>query len=168
MTGKRYDTFAEYLKHEHKGPYTANDIIIRYDNGMRDGVVLIERKGFPYGLAWPGGMAEHMTWHENAVKEAKEETGLDIIIDDIERPLCALSGLDGDPRAHIATVVYTAKGYGILRPDPKEDAKNAIIVNNDELYSLTLQQNTKKWAFQRHQHIAEIYLKYIGYDKRQG
>ena len=167
MTGYKYASFKEYLEHEYKGPYTATDIIIRYQDNLgekpKTGVVLIDRKGYPFGLAWPGGIAEHMTWAENAIKEAKEETGLDAIIDNCEKPLCALSGLKDDPRAHIGTIVYTAQGYGILKPDPKEDANYAIVLTNDELYDMTLPQNADKWAFQRHKHIAELYLKEIQY-----
>lgn len=163
-SGWKYPTFEEYLKHEHHGPYTATDIIIRHDDSRKKGVVLIDRKYFPIGLAFPGGMAEHMTWSENAVKEAKEETGLDVMLDDPERPMCALSGINDDPRAHIATIVYTARGYGKLCPDPKEDAKSATIVTNDELYDLTLDKNAGRWAMARHRHIAQLYLEYIGYD----
>jgi len=166
MTEKVYKTFQEYLKHEYKGPYTATDIIIRHNDGKKNGVVLIDRKFFPYGLAFPGGMAERMTWSENAVKEAKEETGLDrIILDDAEKPLCVLSGLDDDPRAHIGTIVFTATGYGKLQPNPDEDANFAVILSNSELYDLTLDCNAKNWAMDRHRHIAKLYLKSIGYNK---
>lgn len=164
MSEKQYLTFKEYLKKEYRGPYTATDIIIRYNDGFKEGVVIIDRKGFPYGLAFPGGMAEAMTWSDNAIKESKEETGLDIILDDAEKPLCALSGLNDDPRAHIGTLVYTATGYGKLQPNPDEDAKSAILLSNSELYGLTLEHHASKWAMERHRRIAQIYLKSIGYN----
>jgi ADP-ribose pyrophosphatase YjhB (NUDIX family) len=166
MAGK-YNSMTEYLKDNYKGPFNATDIIIRHNDGHKEGVVLIGRKEFPYGLAFPGGIVEHMKWSDNALKEGGEETGLEkIILDNPEKPLCALSGLDDDPRAFIATLVYTARGDGKLHPDPKEDAKFAMVVTDDELYDLTLEHNARKWAMPRYRHIAQIYLDSIDYHKR--
>ena len=151
-----YKTFLEYLQHEYHGPYMATDILIRYFDGRKDGIVLIERKFEPFGLAIPGGMAEKMTLVENAVKESKEETGLDVTIDTPHRPLCEFSDPSEDPRAHIACVAYTAQGKGELKPHKDEDAKNARVFTLEELTDLL---GSGIWAFpKRHPKTIALYL----------
>jgi len=160
--GKQYTTFLEYLKQEYKGPYSATDIIIRYNDEIKKGVVMIERKFFPFGIAWPGGMAEYMTLSQNAIKEAEEETGLTVVLDDSDRPLCVFSEPTQDPRAFIASIAYTGIGKGILKPHKNEDAKRAFIVTLDELANILLQP--EKWAFpDHHRKIGERYLREVGY-----
>lgn len=70
---ENYKSFAEIIKQRYAGPYTATDIIIRHNDGVKEGVVIIGRKYFPLGLAFPGGMAEHMKWSENAIKEGRRD-----------------------------------------------------------------------------------------------
>jgi 8-oxo-dGTP diphosphatase len=153
-----------WLQRNYTGPYSATDIIIRHNNGKFVGTVLIERLNEPYGIAFPGGIVDCIPKPFNARKEAKEETGLETILDDPLRPFLSLSGLHDDPRDYISTEVYTAEGSGIIRPDPKEDAKRAFSVNNDELYALT--QKAGKWAMERHRRVAVIYLAdFLGYEK---
>jgi 8-oxo-dGTP diphosphatase len=151
----RYATFKDYLKENYHGPYMATDIVIRHEEDHKKGIVLIERKYPPFGLALPGGMAENIPFYQNAVKEAKEETGLEAMIDNKDKPLCVLSELDQDPREFIATVVYTAKGTGYLKPCKDEDAKSAGIYTEDELRGL-LEKDI--WAFPHHKKILKIYL----------
>jgi len=160
---KIFPTFKEYLKATYTGPYMATDIIIRYNDGKKEGIVLIERKFAPYGLALPGGKCEHISFSENAIKEGREETGLDhIALDDPLHPLCVLSAPDQDPRAFIATVVYTAQGFGRLKPREDEDAKKAILYSLDEVHRLL--QREEVWAFPIHHRKAlEIYLQSVGY-----
>jgi 8-oxo-dGTP diphosphatase len=157
-----YGTFKEYLADKYKGPFMATDIIIRYNDGAKDGIVLIERKYPPLGLALPGGIAERMQFQENAIKEAKEETGLDVILDNPNQPLCVLSRPDQDPRAFLATAVYTAQGYGTLKPREEEDAKWAGVFTLDEIARILPQE--QRWAFPIHHRKAlEIYLQSVGY-----
>ncbi|MFH0701537.1 MAG: NUDIX domain-containing protein [Candidatus Woesearchaeota archaeon] len=167
----QYASFKEYLRRKvdsNDGPFMATDIIIRYTdiNGSgKEGIVLIERKFLPYGLALPGGIAERMQFHKNAIKEAKEETGLDIVIDDIYRPLCVLSNPIQDPRAFISTCVYTAQGYGILKPKEDEDAKWAEVFTLNEISRLLPQ--SEKWAFPiHHRQALEIYLRSVNYGRK--
>jgi len=161
----KYGSFKERLKDKYEGPYSATDIIIRYNDGQKDGIVLIERKYPPFGLAWPGGIAEKMHLYENAIKEAKEETGLDVILDNINCPLCVLSDPQQDPRAFISSTTYTGVGYGILKPHQDEDAKSARIFTLDKLAQLYSQE--KQWAFpNHHRNILEIYLEKVGYNGR--
>jgi len=163
-----YDSFKRYLRHkidENDGPFLATDIIIRYNDGIKEGIVLIGRKFPPYGLALPGGMAERMTLPQNAIKEAKEETGLDVVIDDIYRPLCVLSNPNQDPRAFIAAVVYTAQGYGTLKPHQDEDAKWAKVFTLEEVVVKLGQPEL--WAFPlHHRQSLRIYLESVGYGRK--
>lgn len=155
LNKQRYRTFEEYLKHEYQGPYVATDILIRYSHKKKNGIVLIERKFPPLGIAIPGGLAERMTLPENAVKEAKEETGLEVVLDNPDQPFCVLSDVSQDPRAFIASVCYTAQGSGELRPHKDEDAKSAEVYNEREIFYLL---SSGRLAFPHHK---KILFKYI-------
>ena len=161
---KKYQSFAEWIKAEYNGPFLTTDLIIEHFDGKKKGIVVIDRKYEPYGIALPGGVAEHMTLEANGVKEGNEETGLEIIIDQPERPLCIPSALDRDPRAHIASAAFTAKGYGKLKPRADEDAKAAMLFTLDELYDSL---ETKDWAFKDHKRVVRMYLEHIGYKPKR-
>ena len=105
-------------------PYLSIDGIIEvYEDGIFQGIVLIERKHEPFGLALPGGFVEVGETVEHAlVREMKEETGLDV---EIDRILGVYSEPDRDPRFHTATVVYVAKASG--QPKGGDDAKVASL-----------------------------------------
>ena len=148
LNKKKYRTFQDYLKAKYKGPFMATDILIRCSDDFKEGIVLIERKFAPLGLALPGGMAEYMSLGDNAIKEAKEETGLRVVLDNPNKPLCVYSTPTQDPRAFIASVAYTARGYGKLKPHKDEDAKNARIFNLEQITELL--DNPTIWAFPEH------------------
>lgn len=84
-----------------------------------DRVVLIERKNFPYGWAIPGGFVEFgETVEQAAIREAKEETSLDVA----PRALLGIySRPDRDPRGQTISVVYIGRATG--KPDAQDDAK---------------------------------------------
>jgi 8-oxo-dGTP diphosphatase len=133
---------------KYRNPVPATDIIIEYNNG----IVLIERKNPPLGLAIPGGFAEHgLTLEENAVKEAKEETGLDVVIENMGRPF-VFSNPDRDPRGHILSIAYFGKGYGDLRAG--DDAKKARVYSMQEIAELI---EANKLVFD-HGEILKTYL----------
>ena len=135
-------------------PKLATDIIIEYDNGKKEGIVLITRKNFPYGLALPGGLHElGLSAEENAQKEAREETNLEVIIETPEEPLCYQSNPNRDPRYHIVTATYIASGQGTLKA--KSDAKTAALYSREELTDI-LQKET--FAFPDHKRALEKYL----------
>jgi len=91
-------------------PIPAVDLIIEYENSGK--YVYVERGGIPKGKALPGGFAKsNMAYEQSAIEEAKEETGLDIKIVGL---LGTYSNPDRDPRRHIASTVFLAKGYGKL------------------------------------------------------
>jgi ADP-ribose pyrophosphatase YjhB (NUDIX family) len=138
--------------HKLRSPYVATDIII--EDECRDRIVLIERKNPPYGLALPGGFAEYgLSFEDNAVKEAKEETSLDVTITDPEKPLCVHSKPDRDPRAHIASLTYIARGAGTLKAD--DDAKKARWV---DWWSLEEILKTGDFAFPDHKRALKEYI----------
>jgi 8-oxo-dGTP diphosphatase len=112
---------------EYKNPYPTVDIIIEVSGG----IVLIERKNPPYGWAIPGGFVD---WGESledaAVREAKEETSLDVTL---IRQFHTYSDPHRDPRHHSITTVYIANASG--RPMAKDDAKSLGIFDRDNLPS---------------------------------
>ena len=129
MEGKKYEGIG------YRNPIPATDIIIEHNDGTKEGIVLIERKNPPYGLAIPGGFAElNMSLEENAIKEAKEETNLDVIIYNPEEPLCVHSHPKRDPRYHLISVTFVARGYGVLTAG--DDAAGAKLYTLDEVKNL--------------------------------
>jgi ADP-ribose pyrophosphatase YjhB (NUDIX family) len=153
MSGKRYPTFEEYLKAEYQGPFMATDIVIEYG----DGIVLIQRGNHPLGLGLPGGMAEKMTLAENAIKEAKEETNLDVTIKSPEQPFMVLSEVDQDPRAFIADTVFIAQGTGEIKAG--DDAAEAFLVRFEDLRGLLFSGN---WALESYRKIVQAYCDQAG------
>ncbi len=138
-------------------PYLATDIIIEYPCNGKPGLVLIERKNPPHGLALPGGFAEYgISLEDNACKEASEETGLSLILR--ASPLAVKSDPSRDPRGHVISVVYVAKGSGKVRAG--DDAARARVYSIDDVIDLV-----KKDAFAfDHADILRQYLKEEGYE----
>ena len=118
---------------EYKNPALTVDTII-IDN---ESVVLIKRLNNPYMNHWaiPGGFVEYGEEVETAaVREAKEETGLDIELTEL---VGVYSRPDRDPRGHTVTVAYTAKIVGgTLESD--SDAKDARFFKFDEIKNIDL------------------------------
>jgi len=105
----------------YKNPVPTVDIIIEYNHG----IVLIERKNYPYGWAIPGGFVDYgETLEEAAIREAKEETNLDI---ELLYLLGCYSDPKRDPRFHTITTVFVARGSG--EPRAQDDAKDLALFN---------------------------------------
>jgi 8-oxo-dGTP diphosphatase len=107
----------------------AADVIIELIDYPDRPIVLIERLHEPLGWAIPGGFVDvGETVEQAAIREAREETGLDV-------RLIALLGLysrpDRDPRGHTVTVVYVGEAEGT--PQAADDAKSCRIVRLEEL-----------------------------------
>ena len=112
-------------KEKYKNPVPTVDVIIE----MPEGIVLIKRKNFPPGWALPGGFVDYGESLEvAAVREAKEETGLDVTE---LKQFHTYSAPDRDPRQHTISTVFTGKGQGILKAD--DDAADAGIFTEDNL-----------------------------------
>ena len=123
-----------YLEHIlyklQNGPFSTVDAIIE----INDGIVFIERKNPPFGWALPGGFVDYGESLEKAVvREAKEETGLDIT--DV-RQFHTYSDPKRDPRFHTVGTVFTAKAKG--RPQAGDDAAELKIVKLGEIKDLKL------------------------------
>ena len=114
-----------------KTPYLAVDAVIKlFDReGNFKGIVLIERKNPPIGLALPGGFVEvGETVEEAVVREIKEEVNLDFRID---RILGVFSKPDRDPRFHTVSVVFVGKAVGL--PRASSDAKEAKVYRLEDI-----------------------------------
>ncbi len=114
-----------------KTPYLTADAIVEiFDTHEKFlGIVIIERKNEPLGLALPGGFVDvGESVEAAAVREMKEEISLDV-------ELTSLLGVYSDPsrdkRFHTASVVYVAKAYG--KPIGADDAKEAILIKPKEI-----------------------------------
>jgi ADP-ribose pyrophosphatase YjhB (NUDIX family) len=104
---------------EWKNPAPTVDIIIEHGGG----VVLIRRKFEPLGWAIPGGFVDYgESLEEAAVREAREETGLEV---ELLRQMHTYSAPGRDPRKHTISTVYVARAEGALRAG--DDAAHAEV-----------------------------------------
>jgi ADP-ribose pyrophosphatase YjhB (NUDIX family) len=106
-------------------PIPTADLIIEYNRG----IVLIKRKNPPEGWALPGGFVEYgESLEAAAVREAKEETGLDV---ELLRQFHTYSDPKRDPRRHTITTVFIAKAKG--KAIAGDDAKEIGVFTKDIL-----------------------------------
>jgi len=102
-------------------------------------IVLIRRKNPPYQdhFAIPGGFVEvGETVEAAAVREAKEETGLDV---KLMKLLGVYSDPSRDPRGHTVSVCFLALGSGNLKAG--SDAKDTGLFGIDEIPELAFDHN---------------------------
>ena len=110
---------------KYRNPFPTVDIIIE----VKGGIVLILRKNPPYGWAIPGGFVDYgETLEEAAVREAKEETNLDV---ELVSQFGAYSEPDRDPRQHTISFVFVARAKGT--PEPLDDASDVGIFDMSSL-----------------------------------
>jgi 8-oxo-dGTP diphosphatase len=113
---------------EHRNPAPTVDVVILLPG---DRVVLVERRYPPRGWAMPGGFVdEGETIEAAAVREAKEETGLDVRLEEL---LYVYSDPRRDPRKHTLSAVFVARASGA--PSGGDDAAQASAFAWDELPS---------------------------------
>lgn len=130
-----------------RNPVPTVDIIININSH----IVLIERKNPPYGWALPGGFVDYGESFEHAaVREAKEETGLDVFNLTQFR---TYSDPNRDARMHTASTVFIAEAEG--KPVAADDATNA---------GLFTENNLPKLAFDHEKILAD----YFSTRKREG
>jgi len=110
-------------QHKPVTPLITVDIIIEMSDRPGRPIVLIERKHPPYGWAVPGGFVDvGETLEAAAIREAKEETSLDV-------RLTSLLGNYSDPardaRGHTVSAVYIAEASG--QPVAADDALHLAV-----------------------------------------
>lgn len=109
-------------------PLLTVDIIIEMQDRPGSPIVLIERRGQPYGWALPGGFVDVGERLEAAaVREAKEETSLNVRLTGL---LGCYSDPQRDKRAHTVSAVYMAVAHG--EPEARDDARNLALFNATE------------------------------------
>lgn len=123
------------LYKHHLNPVPAVDLVINY-NGQ---IILIKRRDGK--IALPGGFQEYgETSGQAGIREAKEETGLNIELDN-------LVGLYTDPkrdsRMHVISITYSAHAIG-GELKSGDDATDAFAVPLDEALKLDLAFDHKK------------------------
>ena len=111
---------------EYRNPKPTVDVVIELvdDPGK---IVLIMRRNEPHGLALPGGFVDEGEWvADAAVREAKEETGLDIELTELFH---VYSDPARDRRKHTISVVFLARARGT--PVGGDDAAACIVCPPD-------------------------------------
>jgi 8-oxo-dGTP diphosphatase len=110
----------------YKNPTPTTDILIELD-GKPGTLVFIERKNEPRGFAIPGGFVdEGELIADAAVREAKEETGLDIELVELFH---VYSDPARDPRKHTVSTVFIARASGT--PSGGDDAARCVVCAPD-------------------------------------
>jgi O-acetyl-ADP-ribose deacetylase (regulator of RNase III)/ADP-ribose pyrophosphatase YjhB (NUDIX family) len=125
------------------GPYVTVDAIIE----LASGIVIIKRSNPPFGWALPGGFVDYGESLEEAViREAKEETGLDLIA---PKQFHTYSNPERDPRFHTIGTVFAAKAKGL--PRAGDDAADVKVIKVSQIEKL-------EFAFD-HKQILKDYFK---------
>lgn len=116
----------------YRNPALTVDIIIEYkgpDSENHDQLVFITRGNEPLGTALPGGFVDYgERVEEAAVREAREETGLDV---ELVSLLGVYSDPGRDPRGHTVSIVYIARATGELTAG--DDASGVFATSEDNL-----------------------------------
>jgi 8-oxo-dGTP diphosphatase len=113
------------MAHTLRTPLLTVDIVIRFQGG----IILIERKNPPPGWALPGGFVDvGESVEEAAVREAREETSLDV---ELIEQFHVYSNPKRDPRFHTASVVFIGEGTGVL--EGRDDARRAAVYTAADL-----------------------------------
>ena len=111
---------------DHKNPTPTVDIVIELADAPGQ-IVFVVRKNEPRGLALPGGFVDQGEWvADAAVREAKEETGLDVELIELFH---VYSDPARDRRQHTVSVVFLARASGT--PVGGDDAARCIVCPPD-------------------------------------
>ena len=114
------------MNEKFNSPLVTVDIIIELADNL---IVLIERKNRPHGWALPGGFVDYgETLETAAVREAKEETSLDVLPTE---QFFTYSDPARDPRHHTVSTVFIAAAVG--EPQAADDAKAAGVFGETDL-----------------------------------
>ena len=111
-----------------RNPLPTVDCIIRLPG---DRIVLVRRAHPPLGWALPGGFVEAgEPLHEACVREAREETGLEV---ELEEQFFTYSDPRRDPRRHTISTVFIGRASG--EPRGGDDAAEARAFGLSEIPS---------------------------------
>ena len=112
----------------YRNPTPTVDALIELD-GQPGELVFIERRNQPQGFALPGGFVDEGEYLADAVvREAKEETGLDVEV--VELFHC-YSDPSRDARQHTVSTVFICRARGL--PQGGDDAARALVCRPAEL-----------------------------------
>ena len=115
----------------YKNPLPVVDVIILHKNS----IVLIKRKKQPFKGMWalPGGFIEYGEEpYRAAIREAKEETRLSIVLKD-KKNVFAYGSPKRDPRGHLISLVFIAKAKSPAGIKGMDDAADARFFSKDKL-----------------------------------
>ncbi len=112
----------------YRNPIPTVDILIELANRPGE-LVFIVRGNEPRGLALPGGFVDEGEWvADAAVREAKEETGLEVELVELFH---VYSDPARDPRKHTVSITFIGKATGL--PIGSDDATECIVCAPDRL-----------------------------------
>lgn len=112
----------------YRNPTPTADILIELE-GSPNTLVFIERKNTPIGWAIPGGFVDEGEFiADAAIREAKEETGLDIELVELFH---VYSDPARDTRKHTVSTVFIARASGT--PTGGDDAARCLVCAPDAL-----------------------------------
>lgn len=118
-------------RQQFRNPTPTVDVVIYCPD---KGVVLVERKNPPLGWALPGGFVdEGETVEQAAIREAAEETGLEVTLTSL---LGVYSDPARDPRKHTMSVVFTAQAADLASIKAGDDAGSVALHSLEALPSL--------------------------------
>ncbi|MEM1427660.1 MAG: NUDIX hydrolase [Cyanobacteria bacterium P01_H01_bin.130] len=113
----------------YRTPSPTVDIIIEMRDRRDRPIVLIERKNPPHGWAIPGGFVDYGESVETAaIREAKEEVGLDI---ELVQQFAVYSDPARDARKHTISIVFLATAIG--DPHAADDATSVKLFHPWEI-----------------------------------
>jgi 8-oxo-dGTP diphosphatase len=126
-------------------PALTVDVVIELEGG---GIVLIERKHPPPGWALPGGFVDvGETVEAAAVREAREETGLEVELLEL---LGVYSDPARDPRGHTVGIVFVGRATGT--PQAADDAQNVAVFDAAQLPPLAFDHDRILADYRRRRH----------------
>lgn len=115
----------------YRNPVPTVDVVV---HDSEKGVLLIERRNPPHGWALPGGFVDYgETVEAAAVREAAEETGLDVELTGL---LGVYSDPERDPRMHTMSTVFTARALDVSALKAGDDAAEVRFFPLDALPAL--------------------------------